>query len=66
MSPRSLADSARPTPRVSPPSPWYSCGRCASGPHSADMTASEARTHARMVHNAVILPARTQVLALKS
>jgi len=39
---------------ASPASPLYSCGRCPSGLHSADMTRMEAYKHAALVHNAVV------------
>lgn len=47
---------------ASPPSALYSCGRCASGKHSADMVRSEAVRHAAMCHNAIVR--KTHLLAL--
>jgi hypothetical protein len=43
-----------PADGVSAPSAMYSCGRCASGPHSADMSLAEAMKHAALVHNTVV------------
>lgn len=44
----------------------YACGRCRSGPYAADMTRSEAINHARMVHNKLVYPRKTHLLALVS
>jgi hypothetical protein len=37
-----------------PPSAFYSCGYCACGPYSADMSKLELIKHLAMMHNIVI------------
>jgi hypothetical protein len=50
---------------ASAPSPLYSCGRCPSGLHTADMSRAEAIKHAALVHDSVIRSSRNMALAVR-